>query len=77
MKDVQKFVFLPIEYGAGMEQALPTSSGDIETMTEAFIVARYGRPEVKLDDADKVKAAWEKIRRALQNKANRNKSKSG
>jgi hypothetical protein len=35
-------------------------------MTEAFVEARYSRQEVDSNKADLVKAAWGRIRRALQ-----------
>jgi hypothetical protein len=59
----------PSEYAAQLEQALPTVEGDIDSITEAFVEARYSRQEVDRQKVNLVKETWERIRRALQNKA--------
>ena len=64
----------PSEYAATLEKGLPTEGEDIESITDAFIQARYSRQEVDSQKADFVKATWERIRRALQNKAKSEKS---
>ena len=64
----------PAEYAATLEQALPTASEDIDSITEAFIQARYSRREVAAQDADFVKTTWERIRKAFQSKAKNDKS---
>lgn len=62
----------PSEYAVTLEKALPSAADDIGSITNAFEEARYSRQEVDARKADRVKAAWERIRRALQDK-----SKSG
>jgi hypothetical protein len=64
----------PAEYAAKLQNALPTAGQDIESITEAFIQARYSRQPVDVTQANLVKATWERIRRALQSKAKREKS---
>ena len=56
----------PAEYAAALERALPTATEDIDAMTEAFIEARYSRRDVEPSRAESIKAAWARIRRALQ-----------
>ena len=59
----------PAEYARQLDRALPSASEDIDSITEAFIEARYSRQEVDSDKANQVKAIWGRIRRALQEKA--------
>lgn len=59
----------PSEYAAVLEKTLPAAGEDIDSMTEAFIKARYSRHEVNSRDADAVKDAWERVRRVLQSKS--------
>jgi hypothetical protein len=58
----------PTEYAATLESALPTVDEDIDALTEAFIEARYSRHPVEPEKANLVKATWERIRKALQQK---------
>jgi hypothetical protein len=62
----------PSEYAVTLEKALPASREDIDSITEAFVEARYSRQEVDSTKAELVKGTWGRIRRALQGK-----SKSG
>jgi hypothetical protein len=62
----------PSEYGAALEKALPASDEDIDSITQAFVEARYSRREVGDKDANRVRATWGRIRRALQNKSKDN-----
>lgn len=59
----------PSEYAVQLEKALPSAGEDIDSITEAFIQARYSRQEVDADQVDLVKAVWERIRRALRVKS--------
>ena len=59
----------PSEYAAQLEKALPSSTEDIDSITKAFVQARYSLHNVNPEDANIVKAIWERIRRALQQKA--------
>jgi len=63
----------PSEYAATLEKALPSSGEDIDSITDAFIAARYSRREVNSRDANVVKATWGRIRRALQEKSKESK----
>jgi hypothetical protein len=59
----------PSEYASKLEKDIPSASEDIDSITAAFVKARYSRHEVNSGEADVVKATWERIRRALQRKA--------
>jgi Domain of unknown function (DUF4129) len=59
----------PSEYSVTLKQALPSAGEDIDSITEAFIEARYSRQEVDARKAAIVKVTWGRIRRALQSKS--------
>jgi hypothetical protein len=59
----------PSEYAVTLEKALPSADEDIDSITRAFIEARYSRREVDSKDANLVKATWGRIRGALQRKS--------
>jgi hypothetical protein len=61
----------PSEYAVTLERALPDAEEDIDSITEAFVEARYSRREVDAQEADLVKATWGRIRRALQSKSDK------
>jgi hypothetical protein len=61
----------PSEYAVTLEQALPAAAEDIDSITEAFVQARYSRQEVDSSQAELVKAIWGRIRHALQRKSKR------
>ncbi|MBN2117233.1 MAG: DUF4129 domain-containing protein [Anaerolineales bacterium] len=58
----------PSEYAVTLERGLPSASEDIDSITQAFVEARYSRRAVNSGEADLVKAIWGRIRRALQNR---------
>jgi hypothetical protein len=58
----------PSEYAVTLEKALPLASDDIDSITEAFVEARYSRQEVESMKAELVKETWRRIRRAFQSK---------
>jgi hypothetical protein len=58
----------PAEYAAHLEQELPDARQDIDSITDAFIEARYSGREVDSQKANWVKEIWGRIRRALQGK---------
>ena len=64
----------PSEYALRLEKDLPSSGEDIDSITKAFVEARYSRQEVHSSDADRVKTTWGRIRQALQNKSKREQS---
>jgi hypothetical protein len=59
----------PSEYAVTLEKALPSTSEDIDTITGAFVEARYSRQEVDSGKEELVKETWGRIRRALQSKS--------
>ena len=59
----------PDEYAVALEKALPAAAEDIDSITQAFVEARYSRGEVHPGDVDLVRATWGRIRRALQSKS--------
>jgi hypothetical protein len=59
----------PSEYAVALEKSLPSASEDIDSITEAFVEARYSHQEVNSKKADTVKATWGRIRRAFQSKS--------
>jgi uncharacterized protein DUF4129 len=60
----------PSEYAVTLEKSISSVNEDVETITEAFVEARYSRHEVDSAKAKLVKATWDRIRRALQSKSN-------
>lgn len=59
----------PSEYAVKLEEGLPSAGEDIDLITRAFIEARYSSREVDFREANIIKAAWGRIRRALQSRA--------
>jgi len=66
----------PAEYAAALEKALPSATEDIDSITAAFVEARYSRQEVSSVKAELVRGAWARIRRALQNRSKNQKSEN-
>ena len=64
----------PAEYAVQLEKALPSAREDIDSITEAFVQARYSRQNIDSGKAELVKATWARIRRALQSKSKVEKS---
>ncbi len=64
----------PSEYAARLERAVPSATADIDSITDAFVQARYSRQEIDSEKASRVKATWERIRQALREKAKRDKT---
>jgi len=64
----------PSEYAVTLEKALPTAEEDIDSITEAFIQARYSRQLVDSSQAALVKTTWGRIRQALQKKSKNERS---
>lgn len=56
----------PSEYALILEKELPSALEDIDSVTGAFIEARYSRRDVNASAANAVRAAWGRIRQALQ-----------
>ena len=64
----------PSEYAVTLERALPSAEADIDSITEAFVEARYSRQEVDARRVEVVRATWRRIRGALQSKAKNERS---
>jgi hypothetical protein len=62
----------PNEYAAKLDSALPGVKTEIDSLTEAFIEARYSPQPVAPAQAGQVKNYWERIRKALRGKADQN-----
>jgi hypothetical protein len=59
----------PSEYASLLERGLPSAEEDIDLMTKAFVEARYSRHQINAKQADRVRTVWERVRRALRQKA--------
>jgi hypothetical protein len=59
----------PSEYAASLDKALPSASEDIDSLTDAFVEARYSRHEIGAGKAELVKDLWRRIRHALQSRS--------
>jgi hypothetical protein len=55
----------PSEYALKLEKDLPSADEDVDSITDAFVKARYSRHDISPEDASMVKGAWGRIRRAL------------
>jgi hypothetical protein len=66
----------PAEYAGVLGDALPVAEEDIDSITTAFVEARYSRRAVDAGKADSARATWGRIRRALQEQS-RARKKSG
>lgn len=66
----------PSEYAVTLEKALPSAGEDIDSMTKAFIEARYSRKEVEPKKAELVREIWGRIRRELQEKSRNGQSEN-
>ncbi|MEN6479196.1 MAG: DUF4129 domain-containing protein [Anaerolineales bacterium] len=54
----------PLEYQAVLQTASPEPE-NVDTLTSAFVAARYSPDEVTRDDAERAKSAWQRIKRGL------------
>jgi hypothetical protein len=61
----------PKEYALALKKELPETDESLAEITQDFIEARYTRHEISVQQVDRVKKAWEAIRRALQERAKR------
>ncbi|HRI57781.1 MAG TPA: DUF4129 domain-containing protein, partial [Anaerolineae bacterium] len=61
----------PREFVEDLERTWPESELDVQSLTEAFISARYDAAEISSDEARQVKSVWERIKRALRGKGKR------
>lgn len=56
----------PSEYAVTLKRVLPSVNEDVHSITEAFVEARYSPRQINSEKANLVKAAWKRVRRALQ-----------
>jgi hypothetical protein len=59
----------PSEYAVTLGRALPSADKDIDSITRAFVEARYSRHDVNPEDAGVIKAIWARLRQALQRRS--------
>ena len=55
----------PYEYRPTLERAFPESCQEIECITEAYVAVHYGEAPEHPQELEKVQAAWERIRSAV------------
>jgi hypothetical protein len=58
----------PREYAGKLDSVLPGVEQDIDSLTEAFVQARYSPHPVAPEQASNVKVYWERIKQALRGK---------
>ncbi len=56
----------PYEYAGRLEGRIPDVDHDVNSLTTAFVEARYSQRDIDEDEAGLVKRSWEKIRSALR-----------
>lgn len=56
----------PLEYTNDLVNSWPEAEQDVETLTEAFLHARYSPQPVADEEAGLVKQTWKRVRRALR-----------
>jgi hypothetical protein len=54
------------EYSHALKSYLPNVAGEVASLTDEFVEARYSRHEVPAERASLVKGYWERIRLALR-----------
>lgn len=59
----------PLEYVRDLETNWPDAREDIETLTTAFVEARYGRDPISPKAVNPIQAAWRRARAALKRSA--------
>jgi hypothetical protein len=59
----------PSEYAVTLERTLPDVREDIDSITDAFVQARYSRREFNSSDVAAARTIWGRIRRALQRRS--------
>jgi hypothetical protein len=56
----------PQEYSVTLKPNLPEAEIELESLTEAFVEARYSQHEVKPEQGQRARASWERVRAALR-----------
>jgi hypothetical protein len=58
----------PREYAATLDTAVPDANAEIDSLTDAFIEARYSCHDITPDRARTVQSYWERVKAALRKK---------
>lgn len=58
----------PSEYAADLKQGWPEAEPEIETLTGAFLEARYSRQPIEVEEVSLVRQVWKRVRAALRRK---------
>ena len=56
----------PLEYMADLQEQRPEAAEELDTLTNAFLKARYGRQELQKEEANRVKKRWKTVKRLLK-----------
>ncbi|MCI0474998.1 MAG: DUF4129 domain-containing protein, partial [Anaerolineales bacterium] len=56
----------PYEFLPRLEQKLPEQSGDLNAITEAYVAVHYGELDAPLEQVNRVRAAWQRVERAMR-----------
>lgn len=56
----------PYEYDADLGPNIPQAETELDRLTDAFVEARYSKHRVEADQEEHVRAAWKRIRAAIQ-----------
>jgi hypothetical protein len=56
----------PLEYAEELEKSWPEAEQEFETLTHAFLKARYSRQEIAPEEAGLVRRTWQRIRAVLR-----------
>ena len=56
----------PLEYAADLQAQWPEAAEELDTLTDAFLKARYGRQELQKEEANRVKKRWKTVKRLLK-----------
>jgi hypothetical protein len=64
----------PLEYSDDLKENWPHSDGDLDSLTAAFLRARYNPKEIKEEEIEPVKRIWKRIKPALRERKKRNNS---
>ncbi len=56
----------PLEFVDDLKRSWPDTEGDVDTLTDAFLKARYSPDPIESDDVPSVKATWKNVRSNLR-----------
>jgi hypothetical protein len=56
----------PSEYSKALQEEWPEASEEIETLTGAFLQARYSGHDIESEDVNPVKRVWKQVRASLR-----------